>query len=146
MLNLGSTYLIVRDMQKSIGFYETLLDMKVSSQNQTRWAQFNIGHACIALFNPEFDDAQIKSGIDLDKLYNEAYLEYKQRTPIKYGNNFVLNFWVDDLNREYTRVKTLNIGEVSDIYLINVTAPYYCFMLEDPDGNQIEITGKYNEG
>ena len=143
MLNLGSVYLIVKDMERSISFYEALLNMPVTSQNFTRWAQFNFGHACIALFNPQFDDARISVGKDLDSSYNQAYLAYKEQTRIKYGNNFVLNFWVDDLNQEYARIKEFGIGEVSDILFINVASPYYCFMLEDPDGNQIEITGNY---
>ena len=146
MLNLGATYLIVKDMEKSIAFYEALLDMSVTSQNYNRWAQFNFGNACIALWNPQYDDERIREGKDLDRLYNPAYLDYKASTPIIYGNNVVLNFWVEDLNQEYERVKGLNIGRVSDILFINVAAPYYCFMLDDPDGNQIEITGQWCSG
>ena len=143
MLNLGSTYLIVKNMELSIAFYKALLDMPVSAQNENRWAQFNIGEVCLALFNPEYDEEKIRSGGNLEKHYNQAYLDYKANTAIRYGNNFVLNFWVEDLNAEYERVKKLNISEVSEILFINIAAPYYCFMLEDPDGNVIEITGKY---
>jgi lactoylglutathione lyase len=71
-------------------------------------------------------------------------LEYKANNPIKYGNNVVLNFWVDDLNQEYERIRGIKIGRVSEILFINVASPYYCFMLQDPDGNQIEITGKWS--
>ena len=55
MLHLGSTYLIVKDMQKSIEFYEKLLDMNVSAQNYNRWAQFNFDGKCIALYNMDYD-------------------------------------------------------------------------------------------
>lgn len=143
MLNLGSTYLIVKDMEKSISFYEALLDMKVSSQNYTRWAQFNIGNNCIALWNPKYDEERIKKEDNLEGVYSEEYLLYQKNNKIIYGNNFVLNFYVDDLNAEYKRLKELNVGKVSDIMYLNVASPYYLFMLEDPDGNQIEITGNY---
>ncbi len=41
MLHLGSTYLIVKNMEKSIDFYEKLLQMKPTAKNFARWAQFN---------------------------------------------------------------------------------------------------------
>jgi len=44
---------------------------------------------------------------------------------------------------EYSRVRRFNTGAVSAILYINVAAPYYCFVLTDPDGNPIEITGRY---
>lgn len=47
MLNLGSTYLIVKNIEKSIVFYEALLEMKVSAQNCDRWAQFDFNGNCI---------------------------------------------------------------------------------------------------
>lgn len=143
MLNLGSTYLIVKDMEKSISFYEALLEMKVSSQNYNRWAQFNIGNACIALWNPKYDEERMAKDDNLEGVYSEEYILYKKNTKIKYGNNMVLNFYVDDLNSEYQRIKELKIGRVSDMMYLNVASPYYLFVLEDPDGNQIEITGNY---
>lgn len=144
MLNLGSTYLIVRDMDTSIDFYEALLEMKVTAKNEDRWAQFNFGYACIALWNPKYDKEKIREGKDLSSSYNPAYLEYKANHSITYGNNVVLNFWVDDLNQEYERIRERKIGRVSEILYINVASPYYCFMLDDPDGNPIEITGKWS--
>jgi lactoylglutathione lyase len=38
----------------------------------------------------------------------------------------------------------LGIGKPSEIMFINVKSPYYLFLLDDPDGNTIEITGKYD--
>lgn len=141
-LHLGTTYLIVKDWERSIAFYEALLEMKVTNQNFNRWAEFHFHGQSISLFNPKYDEDLIASGEDISGNFNPAYLEYKA-TPIQYGNNFVLNFWVEDLNAEYERVKTLNIGTVSEILFINVAMPYYCFMVVDPDGNQIEITGTW---
>lgn len=89
MLNLGTTYLIVKNMVNSITLYEALLDMPVTSQNDNRWAQFDIGHASISLLNPNFDEEQIRSGENLEKLYNPAYIAYLQQTKIRYENNIV---------------------------------------------------------
>ncbi|MDQ0195565.1 hypothetical protein [Paenibacillus wynnii] len=50
---------------------------------------------------------------------------------------------IRDLRGDYERIKSLNIGKVSDVLYINIVQPYYCFMLEDPDGNLLEITGEY---
>lgn len=143
MLQLGSTYLLVKDMEKSIDFYERLLEMKVTSQNFNRWAQFNFGGNCIALMNQKYDDEFIKKSDNLEDVYSKEYLERFENFKISYGNNFVLNFYIDDLNAEYERLKSLNIGKVSSIMFLNVASPYYFFLIEDPDGNQLEITGEY---
>ena len=144
MLNLGSTYLIARDMKVSIEFYTKLLECEPKSKNINRWAEFHGPNYCIALFNPRFDIEEMKSGRSIVGKYNTSYLEYK-KIPVRYGNNMVLNFWVEDLDYEYQRIIDLNIGKVSEILFINVVAPYYCFILNDPDENTIEITGKYSK-
>lgn len=143
MLKLGSTYLLVKDVEKSIYFYEQLLEMKVTSQNFNRWAQFNFGGKCIALMNQKYDDERIKKRDNLEGTYSEEYLKYYENFKIAYGNNMVLNFHVDNLNAEYERLTSLNIGKVSSIMYLNIASPYYFFLIEDPDGNQLEITGKY---
>ncbi len=143
MLHLGSTYFIVKDIDKSIDFYEKLLDMNVSARNFNRWAQFNFDGKCIALYNCDYDNYMIANKIDLDLHYNNQYLEYFNNRTINYGNQTVLNFWIEDLKAEYNRVKSLGVGTVSDIMYVNIKAPYYFFVLQDPDGNTIEITGGY---
>lgn len=145
MLNLGSTYLIVKDFKKSIEFYEALLEMKVTAQRFDRWAQFNFSGNCIALFNPKYDEALIRKGESLEIHFNKEYLNYYKSRKIQYGNNFILNFYIDDLNAEYERIKNLNIGKMTEIMYLNISSPYYHFLLEDPDENIIEITGQHNE-
>lgn len=145
MLHLGSTYLIVNDMEESINFYEKLLDMKVSAQNYDRWAQFNFDDKCIALFNDAFDKRIIEKNQNLEKHYDKKYLKYMKERKITYGNNIVLNFWIEDLQKEHTRLVNLNIGRVSEIMYLNISSPYYMFVVYDPDGNTIEITGNYKE-
>lgn len=107
MLSLGSTYLIVKDFEKSVAFYEALLEMKVTAQRFDRWAQFNFNGNCIALFNPKYDESLIKRGENLEIHYSKEYLDYNKTRKIQYGNNFVLNFYIDDLNTEYERIKNL---------------------------------------
>lgn len=143
MLELGSTYLYVKDIDKSVAFYEKLLSMDVTSRNMNRWAQFNFAGKCIALMNQAYDDERMASGEDLEGVYCHEYLKYSKEFKVIYGNNYVLNFYIDDLKAEHDRLKKLNIGKVSPIMFINVAGPYYLFYIEDPDGNQLEITGNY---
>ncbi len=141
MLDLGSTYLIVRDIQKSIVFYEALLEMKASVKRFDRWAQFNFNGKCIALLNFNFDKKLINQGDNLEKHFSREYIEYFKNKQIRYGNNVVLNFYIDNLDKEYARIKSLNIGKMTEIMYLNISSPYYHFLLEDPDGNTIEVTG-----
>lgn len=144
MLELGCTYLIVKDMEKSISFYEALLEMKVSTRRFDRWAQFDIGKT-IALFNPDYDKRQIAQGGDLGSHYSSGYLAYSQENQVNYGTNIVLNFNTNDLNAEYLRIKDSQIGKTTEIMYLNVSSPYYLFLVEDPDGNTVEITGNYSQ-
>lgn len=142
MLDLGSTYLIVKDIQKSIAFYETLLEMKVSAKRFDRWAQFNFNGKCIALLNPDFDKKLMNQEDNLiEKHFSREYIEYFKNKQIQYGNNMVLNFYIDNLDKEYERIKNLNIGKMTEIMYLNISSPYYHFLLEDTDGNTIEVTG-----
>ncbi|MCL6603672.1 MAG: VOC family protein [Paenibacillus sp.] len=142
MIHLSCTYLIVKDMQKSISFYEALLGISAQSKNLERWAQFGCGNT-LALWNPKYDLELIRYDDEIDVHFNREYLEFKQNHITKYGNNVILNFNVPDLRGEYDRILSLDIGKVSEVMYINIVQPYYCFMLEDPDGNLLEITGEY---
>lgn len=144
MLGYGSTYLIVKNYERSIKFYESLLGMKVSTENMKRWAEFHFDGKCIALLNPQYDDNEIKRGVDIESRYSKEYLKFKD-LEVKYGNNIVLNFGCDDLRREYDRLKKLNIGKMTEIMSLNTKWPYFFFTVYDPDGNPIEITGGFEE-
>ena len=106
-MHLGSIYLIVRDFNKSIGFYEKLLDMKVTSKNMERFAQFQFDGHNISIMNGYFDiqnpELTIKKGEYVERFDNLVAIAESKNT-----NKFVLNF-----------------------------------LVEDPDGNVIEITGEY---
>ena len=128
-----------------MAFYTAFLGKGPDRQNRTRFAQFRVGGTILSLFNPQFDKDLIASGADVSAVYSDAYLAYSRTATIRYGNNVVLNFGVDDLAAEYTRVQKLALGAVSDILYLNSAAPYYFFTLIDPDGNTLEITGPYEE-
>jgi len=137
-------YLIVKDMEKSCAFYTAFFQKEPYRYCPGRFVNYEVGNTSLSLYNPRYDDELIQRGADLSGRFNEAYLAAKN-TPVRYGNNVVLNIGVEDLASEHERVKKLGIGDVSDIMYINIAAPYWCFWLIDPDGNCLEITGRYNK-
>lgn len=137
MLRLASTYLYVKDIDKSIEFYKALLCIEPTFRNQDRWVQFDFRGKCIALMNKQFDDMRFDKD---NSIFSDEYVEYFKDMDIKYGNNFVLNFYIDDLESEYKRIKDLGIGEMSPIMSVDFGSPYYFFIVKDADGNALEIT------
>lgn len=122
-VHLGSVYLIARDFEKSIAFYEKLLSMTVSTRNcGNKFAEFFFDNKCLAMMN-------------------EANLPGHHYTDGDY--KFVLNFWVEDLRREYNRLKELNIGRMTEIEKVH--EGYFYFNIYDPDNNVCEITGGYKD-
>ena len=120
-IHLGSVYLIVRDFERAVSFYEKLLSMTVSTRNcGNKFAEFYFDNKCLALMN-------------------EANLHGHHYTDGDY--KFVLNFWVEDLKKEYDRLKKSDIGRMTEI--IKVHEGYYYFHIIDPDNNVCEITGGY---
>lgn len=94
-LHLGSIYLIVRDFEKAIAFYEQLLSMPVSTRNcGNKFAEFYFDNKCLSLMNE-------------DNLPGHRYTDGDYK--------FVLNFWVEDLRKEYERLKELGIGAMTEI-------------------------------
>lgn len=120
-LHLKSIYLVVKHFKKSIDFYEKFLSMRVSTINPDKFAEFFFDTKCIALVNEAILPDHDYSGSG----------DYK----------FVLNFSIDNLQPEHERVRSLNIGEVTEI--IEARPEYYYFHINDPDKNIIEITGNY---
>lgn len=109
--------------------------------NDNRWITFDCGNL-ISLYNRKYDEKLIKE-TDLIH-FNQAYLDdFNKLDSPKKNNVVILNFEVDDLKEEYKRIKDLGIGDVSEILYVNVHLPYYYFNVIDPDGNVLEITGKY---
>ncbi len=142
-MHLGSLYLIVNDFEKSIAFYEKLLEMPVTSKNMTRFAQFEFEGHNISIMNGHFDadnpDKVVHRGDRSDAPDDLRHIALAPNT-----RKFVLNFWDEDLRSEYERIKSLNLSEsLTKIKYVCNVAPYYYFQLADPDGNVIEVTGAY---
>lgn len=143
-MHLGSIYLIVKNFNKSINFYEKLLEMKVTSKNMERFAQFEFEGKNISIMNAYFDNDN--PGLTLHKgQYIEKFDNLVAIAESKNTNKFVLNFWTKNLVEERERILNLNISDlVTEIKYVNNVMPYYYFQVEDPDGNLIEITGEYS--
>lgn len=136
---LGTTYIYVNDLKKSLEFYSNLLQENPLKENDDRWVQFSNK---IALYNKVYDAKII--GKEPSEKFNQAYIdEFFKDTGVPKNNLVVFNFEVDDLKEEYERLKKANIGEISELMYVNVHMPYWYFNIIDPDGNTLEITGKY---
>ena len=123
-LHLGTVYLVVKDFEKSIEFYEKFLGTKVDNRCRSgnKFVKFYIDNKCISLMNENNIEGHCT---DLDSPYK-----------------FVQNYWVEDLTMEHERVKSLNIGNVTEI--LEAYPTYHYFHLTDPDNNIIEVTGGYH--
>lgn len=123
-LHLGSVYLIVKDFERSVEFYEKFLGISVNERCRSgnKFVEFYFDNKCISLMN---ESNLIGHCTDPDSPYK-----------------FVQNYWVEDLLTEYERVKGLSIGKVTEIRAAHPT--YHYFHLTDPDNNVIEVTGGYH--
>lgn len=123
-LHLGCIYLVVKDFEKSVEFYEKFYGQKVDNRCRSgnKFVKFYIDNKCIALMNESNIIGHCTS----------------PHSPYK----FVQNYWVEDLQMEHERVKALHIGDVTEIR--EAYPAYHYFHLTDPDNNIIEITGGYH--
>ncbi|HEY8392357.1 MAG TPA: VOC family protein [Capillibacterium sp.] len=142
-MHFGSIYLVVNDFEKSIAFYEKLLEMPVTSKNMNRFAVFAFEGHNTALMNGHFDaehpDKVVRKGD-----YNDLFDDLEKIALAPNTRKFVLNFWTEDLRKEHERINALHISEtVTNIKYVCNVSPYYYFQLTDPDGNVIEVTGAY---
>jgi len=142
-MHLGSIYLIVNDFEKSVDFYERLLEMSVTSKNMSRFAQFVFEGHNISIMNGHFDTDHPDKVVHKGE-YTDSMDDIKRIALAPNTHKFVLNFWVADLLKEHERVKSLHISNtVTNIKYICNMSPYYYFQITDPDDNVIEITGAY---
>ena len=124
-IHFGSVYLVVKDFEKSVSFYEKLLGITADNRCQTgnQFVEFYVDNKCIALMNEKNISGHCT---DLESPYK-----------------FVQNYWVEDLLTEYRRLRRIAIGEMTT--LLEANPSYYYFHLTDPDHNVIEITGSFPE-
>ena len=145
-MRYATVYLVVKDFEKSISFYEKILDMKVSATNGNRFAMFNQqGSLNLCLMNGYFD-SENKELVTTKGEYWEIYYNQKNIADSENSRKVFINIGVEDLQAEYNRIKELGIAvQMTEIRYINVFSPYWYFTFMDLDGNPIEITGNYQE-
>ena len=144
-MRYSSIYLVVKDFDKSVHFYEELLKMKVSDTNGKRFALFQNDGLNLCLMNGYYD-LENPDKVTTKGEYWEVYDNLKRIVESENKQKIFLNFGVDDLKEEYNRIKGLGIAKsLTPIRYINVFSPYWYFNFMDPDGNPIEVTGAYTE-
>ncbi|WP_167954809.1 VOC family protein [Anaerosporobacter faecicola] len=142
-MHLGSIYIIAKDFQKSVTFYENLLEQKVTHQNMDRFAMFEFEGHCIAIMNGYFDSRNPEKVVHRGKM-DTYFDDLVQIAELPNSRKVVLNFWDEDLRKEYERVKQLKlVDHITPVKYVCNASPYYYFQLTDPDGNVIEVTGDY---
>ncbi len=142
-MHLDSIYLVVSNFEKSIRFYEKVLQIPVTARNTDRFAIFNFEGHCIALMNGFFD-ADNPDKVERKGDYSDYFDDMVAMALAPNTHKFVLNFWDEDLRAEYERIKNLGVsGNVTGIKYVCHVNPYYFFQFDDPDGNIIEVTGNY---
>ncbi len=144
IMKLGTTYIYVNNMQKSLDFYKALLQQEPAYTNGDRWVTFYCGNT-FSLYYKHYDEKIISK--EANEHFNLAYIDdfFRDKGPAK-NNIVILNFEVENLKQEYDRLSCLSIGKPSDLMYVNIHMPYWYFNIEVPDGNTIEITGKYYSG
>ena len=144
-MRYGMIYLVVKDFQRSLDFYEKVLDMKVSETNGERFAVFNNDGLNICLLNGYYDAKHLEQV----EMKGESFPIYDDTVSIANSENSrkaFINIVVPDLQKEYDRIINLGFAEkITPIRYLKVFAPYWYFTFVDPDGNPIEITGGYQE-
>ena len=137
-MELYSTYIETDKFKEVIRFYEIVFQKKGNIYTENRWVEFDFGNK-LSIYNRLYDEEIIKSN-KCNNNYNKAYINnFKMNQEEKKNNIITLNFYTDELNEEYERIKELNICKMTEIMYVNITEPYYYFNIYDPEGNTIEI-------
>ena len=137
-MELYSIYIETDKFDEVVNFYEKVFEKKGSVFTKNRWTEFNFGNK-LSIYNKLYDEEKTKNGENMEN-YNEAYIKnFNIEAGVKKNNIITLNFYAENLNEEYDRIRKLNICKMSEIMYVNITEPYYYFNIFDPEGNTIEI-------
>lgn len=143
MINFGCIYLIVKDFNKSLNFYNNLFERDVISQNMDRFAIFDVNGFQLCILNGYFDSENPDKVICKGKAYDQ-YDDFVFIAKQENSKKIVINLETADLRSEHKRISELKLGtDLTEIRYINAGMPYYYFSMKDPDDNIIEITGGY---
>lgn len=141
-MELCCTYIETDKFEEVVNFYEEIFQVKGNVYTKNRWIEFDYGNK-LAIYNRQYDIEKIDEN-KIENNFSKSYIDNFRKTNSKNINNIItLNFYTEDLNKEYERIKNLNICEISEIMYVNITEPYYYFNIFDPEGNTIEICGNY---
>lgn len=140
---LSSVYLVVEDFGKSLAFYQKLLQVPPGSVHDDRFAVFVSEGTTFSLLNAHYDHEHperiVRRGMN-----PQQFPDYPAIASAKNAHKVVLNFWTKDLRMEHARLLALGLAaEISPIQYLRARAPYYFFVLTDPDDNLIEVAGEY---
>ncbi|HEY44852.1 MAG TPA: hypothetical protein G4O11_12805 [Anaerolineae bacterium] len=120
---LADTYLKVKDMDRATSFYETFLGVKAKYRYHDRWVSITDS---LGLYNPAYD---VENDVPMTEYDREGRM----------GNNVVVVFVTDDIEREHRRVKAIGATGVTEVVEINLMAPYRFFQFQDTEGNVVEV-------
>lgn len=141
----GSIYLVVKDFEKSVSFYEQVFDMPVSAINGKRFAVFENPGLRLCIMNGYYD-TENSAQVTTRGRYWAVYDDQSKIADSVNTRKVFVNLAVEDLQGEYDRIKALGIAEqMTEIRYVEVFSPYWYFTFMDPDGNPVEITGGYAE-
>ena len=104
-MELISTYIETDDFNKSVEFYKNILQIEPIIYCENRWVEFECGNK-IAIYNKKYDEKIIKE--NNYKNFNEAYISnFNKVEKDKKNNIIILNFYTDNLKKEYERNKDM---------------------------------------
>lgn len=113
---IDSVYISVKNMERAIEFYKQLFG-KEPVKIDKRYTHFDLNGFSFGLYAPAVDGSKIKL-----------------------GNNCVPDFRVEDINKEYERVKQFTPALVDDE--IKNYGDIKLFQFKDSEGNILEIYEK----
>lgn len=143
-MELCCTYIETDKFDEMVNFYEKIFEIKGNVYTENRWIEFDYGNK-LAIYNRQYDIEKINKN-KTENNFSKTYIENFKKSNNENKNNIItLNFYAENLNKEYERIKNLNMGNISEIMYVNITEPYYYFNIFDPEGNTIEICGNYTK-
>lgn len=143
-MELCCTYIETDKFDEVVNFYEKIFEIKGNVYTENRWIEFDYGNK-LAIYNRQYDIEKINKN-KTENNFSKTYIENFKKSNNENKNNIItLNFYAENLNKEYERIKNLNMGNISEIMYVNITEPYYYFNIFDPEGNTIEICGNYTK-
>jgi len=123
----SGTYIQVSDFEKSVKFFEEVLQTRVSIYSPGRWADAE----GFGIYCSKYDDDNGIPSSSIERVFNT-------------GNGIIIELYTENIEAEYQRLKCI-VPRISELCYLNIQAPYHYFHFKDPDGNMFEV-GYFPEG